>query len=80
MNKLCLTLLIALLSLLMAGCAVEKPAAASDPKASTAWIKYTLKQAAKSSNAGSRSLLLISAYKHAGHMEFAGGIRRCHQV
>ncbi len=71
MNKTCLNLCTGLLSLLMVGCSVEKPADASDPKVSAAWIKSTLKQAEKSTNAGLRSQLLISAYEHAEQMEFA---------
>ncbi len=61
MNKPTTILLLAATAAILSGCAPERPADASDPKASATWVKYALKQAGKTQNAALRLRLLRTA-------------------
>ena len=71
MNKIITSALILACSLVLIGCSVKEPEGTSDPKASAAWINYSLKQANKASSVNQRIAWNLKAYDHAALMKSA---------
>ena len=65
MNRFMKNFLILLLLLLLAGCSVEKPIDASNPKASAKWVAYCYKQADFFKEPAHQAQWYIEAYNHA---------------
>lgn len=71
MNKKTISAALVSCLFLTLGCAVKEPQDTSDPKASAAWINYSLKQAGKTGNVHERIIWNQRAFHHAVLMESA---------